>query len=119
IIINGLKSRNPEERREWAQTPLYQYRAYLSADDFANASSGWYGELHLWSREHAVYNQAVKELWDKNKYNPSKMTKRDAEDFLEQVRRSRDPRIATFRNMINDKRLKYELSSGARPHGGD
>jgi hypothetical protein len=33
--------------------------------------------------------------------------------------RSGDPRIATFVNMINDKRLKYELGIGPRPGGGN
>nr|WP_296379401.1 portal protein [Reyranella sp.] len=33
-IVNGLKSRNPETQREWAQTPLYRYRSQLSASDF-------------------------------------------------------------------------------------
>ena len=36
------------------------------------------------------------------------MTQRDAEDFIEQVMSSKDPRIATFRNMIIEKRLRYE-----------
>jgi hypothetical protein len=33
-IVNGLKSRNPETQRVWAQTPLYRYRSQLSASDF-------------------------------------------------------------------------------------
>jgi hypothetical protein len=33
-IVDGLKSRNPQERRQWAQTALYRYRSQLSADDF-------------------------------------------------------------------------------------
>ena len=34
-ILTGLKSRNPEEARKWAQAPLYKERARLSAKDFA------------------------------------------------------------------------------------
>jgi len=49
----------------------------------------------------------VQELWDKKNYNRSKMTKEDAEDFLDQVMRSRDPRIATFRDAIKNKSRKF------------
>jgi hypothetical protein len=86
---------------------------------FNNAVSGPYGERHPWSKEHAEYNRAVQELWDKNKYNPSKMTKADAQHFVEQIMRSREPRIATFRDMINDKRTEYLRSSGTKPSGGN
>jgi hypothetical protein len=37
MIVNGLKSRNPEEAQRWAQVPLYRYRSQLSAGDFAKA----------------------------------------------------------------------------------
>jgi hypothetical protein len=76
---------------------------------FKNAVSGPYGERHPWSKPHAEYNQAVQELWDRNKYNPSRMTKKNAEDFVEQIKRSKDPRIAPFRDAILQKRAKYEL----------
>ena len=47
------------------------------------------------------------------------MTARDAEGFINQVMRSRDPRIAPFRDMINDKRTEYLRSSGTKPSGGN
>jgi hypothetical protein len=34
-ILAGLKSRNPEDARKWAQAPLYKERARLSTQDFA------------------------------------------------------------------------------------
>jgi hypothetical protein len=86
---------------------------------FNNYTSGRYGEPHYFDGPHREYNQGVQELWDKNKYNPAKMTEKDAWDFIDQVMRSRDPRIKTFRDMILDKRVKYERSSGARPRGGN
>jgi hypothetical protein len=86
---------------------------------FNDTFSGWYGELHPWSKPHAEYNQAVTELWAKNHYNSSKMTKKDAEDFVKQVKKSRDPRIAKFRDEIIDKLWKYELRSGLPSRGGD
>ncbi|HEY2872493.1 MAG TPA: hypothetical protein VGJ56_11270, partial [Reyranella sp.] len=33
-IVNGLKSRNPAQQRQWAQAPLYRYKSQLSANDF-------------------------------------------------------------------------------------
>lgn len=33
-IVNGLRSRNPAEQRQWAQVPLYRYKSQLSANDF-------------------------------------------------------------------------------------
>jgi len=67
---------------------------------------------------HAEYNHAVQELWHKNHYNPAKMTTKDAEDFIGQIKRSRDPRIAEFRDMIVDKRTEYLREPGAKPSGG-
>jgi hypothetical protein len=61
------------------------------------------------SSRQVAYDQAVQELWGRNKYNPSKMTKKDAEDFVEQIKRSKDPRIAPFRDTILQEHAKYEL----------
>jgi hypothetical protein len=47
------------------------------------------------------------------------MTKEDAEDFLEQVLRSRDPRIAPFRDMILAKAKEYKHRHGTEIRGGD
>lgn len=63
---------------------------------------------------HREYNRAVQELWRKNKYNPSEMTTADALDFIEQVRASKDPRIATFVKMIRGKLRKYNVAQGDR-----
>jgi hypothetical protein len=105
----------------WVPGPIRRL-SNLSAEArkvFNNAVSGPYGEPHLWSGLHAEYNQGVQELWNKNKYNPSKMTAEDAQSFINQVMRSRDPRIAPFRDMINDKRTEYLRSSGTKPSGGN
>ena len=61
------------------------------------------------SSRQVAYDQAVQELWGRNKYNPSKTTKKDAEDFVEQIKRSKDPRIAPFRDTILQEHAKYEL----------
>ena len=63
---------------------------------------------------HREYNHAVQELWNKNKYNPSKMTAADAQDFIEQIRASKDPRIATFVKMIRSKLRRYGAARGRR-----
>jgi len=106
MVIGGPRSKG----HHWVPGPIRNL-PNLSADArkvFNDAFSGWYGEPHLWSKEHAIYNQGVTELWDKAKYNLSKMTKQDARDFIDQITRSRDPRIAPLRNAIIDKRLRYE-----------
>jgi hypothetical protein len=86
---------------------------------FNKSVSGWYGELHPWSKPHAEYNSGVKELWDKNKYTPSKMTKEDAEDFYRQIMRSRDPRIADFREAIATKAKEYRQRQRAPGREGN
>ena len=58
--------------------------------------------------ERAVYNQGIAELWNRNGYNHSKMTAEAAQDFVDQIMRSRDPRIAPFRDTILKKRSRYE-----------
>ena len=84
---------------------------------FNKYTSGPYGEPHLWSQPHAEYNQAVQELWDKNHYNPAKMTKKDAWNFIGQFRRSRDPRLLEYRRMIEDNVREYNRRL-AVPRGG-
>jgi len=104
----------------WVSGPIRRL-SNLSAEArkvFNKAVSGPYGEPHRWSGPHAEYNHAVQELWHKNHYNPAKMTTKDAEDFIGQIKRSRDPRIAEFRDMIVDKRTEYLREPGAKPSGG-
>ncbi len=93
----------------WVPGPIRR-QPNLSAEAravFNRDTSGWYGERHYNDGPHREYNQAVIELWNKNHYNPSKMTKRDAEDFLRQIRDSKDPRIADFHDDIVKKRSIY------------
>jgi len=65
------------------------------------------GELpggHGWSMEHSQYNTGVKELYDRwlrqNNIDPRTMTPKQAEDFVREVKRCPDPRVANFRNSI-------------------
>jgi hypothetical protein len=85
---------------------------------FNRDTSGWYGEPHYFDGPHREYNQGVMELWNKNHYNPSKMTKKDAQDFIDQVMSSRDPRIAEYRNFILDKCDAYARHHEAWLRGG-
>ncbi len=78
---------------------------------FEGSYTGYFGG-HGWSKEHLEYNQAVQELLNKNKYDLSKMTKAEAQKFVEQIRDSKDPRIANFRAMIYNKCMKYGLRMG-------
>jgi RHS repeat-associated protein len=76
---------------------------------FRDAATGYYGERHGWSKEHQEYNKAVQELWNKKNYDPSKMTKQEAQKFVDQIMRSRDPRIRDYRQAIFDKCVKYGM----------
>jgi hypothetical protein len=79
---------------------------------FNARTSGWYGEPHPWSKEHAVYNQGIAELWNKNGYNHSKMTAEDAQNFIDQIMQSRDPRIAPFNAVIALQPVGERLAFG-------
>lgn len=46
------------------------------------------------------------------------MSKAQAEDFLDQIRRTRDPRIAQYRRMIIDKCMKFGMR-GLAPFRGE
>src|SRR5262249_29968145 len=68
----------------WVSGPIRRL-SNLSAEArkvFNNAVSGPYGEPHRWSGPHIEYNRAVQELWNRNKYNPSKMTAENAQSFI-------------------------------------
>jgi RHS repeat-associated protein len=82
---------------------------------FQDAKTGYFGERHGWDKEHAMYNRGVQDLWDKNKYDPAKMTREQAEDFVRQVRESNDPRVSSYRMKIYNKCIKYAFKrSGIR-----
>ncbi len=85
-------------------------------DVFRNAKTGWYGERHGWDKAHSEYNKAVKELWDRNNYDKSCMTRAQAEDFVRQIKTSSDPRIVSYRNFIYNKVLKWAFRR--MPGGG-
>jgi RHS repeat-associated protein len=85
---------------------------------FHDAHTGWYGELHQWSAGHLAYNEAVLELWKRNRYDPSKMTKSQAENFVQQIRDSNDPRIAKYRRWIIRKCLNYGMRRVPYMSGG-
>jgi hypothetical protein len=75
---------------------------------FNRDTSGWYGEPHYNDSAHREYNQGVIELWNKNHYNPSKMTEKDAKDFIKQIKDSKDPRIMVLHDDIIKKRSLYK-----------
>jgi RHS repeat-associated protein len=86
---------------------------------FRNAKTGYFGEMHGWSKEHAAYNRGVQELWNKNSYDAKCMTKAEAQGFVRQVMSSGDPRIAEYRNSIINKAIKWGMRRGVGPRGGN
>ncbi len=85
---------------------------------FQDAKTGWYGERHGWDKGHSEYNKGVTDLWNKNNYDPSKMTKAQAEDFINQIKRSNDSRIAGYRKTIIQRCLRYGMGRGGPWRGG-
>ncbi len=85
---------------------------------FNNVRTGPYGEPHRWSKEHSEYNKGVQELWDKKKIDPSKMTAKEAQDFIRQIMESKDPRIASYKQWIIRQCMKYGQRGGAWLRGG-
>jgi RHS repeat-associated protein len=86
---------------------------------FQDAKTGWYGERHGWDKPHSEYNKGVTDLWNKNNYNVSTMTKAQAEDFISQIKRSRDPRIAGYRGWVIKRCLRFGMSRGGPWRGGE
>jgi RHS repeat-associated protein len=76
---------------------------------FRDAATGYFGERHGWSKEHQDYNKGVQDLWNKKGHDASKMTTKDAQNFVDQIMRSKDPRISEFRQKIFDKCVKYGM----------
>ena len=76
---------------------------------FNSAVTGTIPGGHNYGGGHSDYNKAVKEKWDAwlrdSKINPSKMTKKQAVDFTNQVLSCTDPRIAKFNKRIYEKIL--------------
>jgi len=73
---------------------------------------------HRWSREHDIYNEAVDKLLDKflgEKGLTSEATRPEhAREFIDVVRRSRDPRIREFNLNILRRELNYIMRFGPR-----
>ena len=65
---------------------------------------------HNFGEGHSGYNKGVKELWDKhlldNRIDPSKMTGKQAEDFVSKVKGCDDPRVRNFNLRIYNKFIK-------------
>ncbi len=53
---------------------------------------------HNYAKPHPNYNKAVKELWDNwiSGKDPSKLTGKQAQEFVEQILKSKDPRITAM-----------------------
>ena len=79
---------------------------------FNGAVTGDFGELHGWDKAHSEYNKGVQDLWDKKNYDPSTMTKQQAEDFVKEIKKSKDPRIDNFKRTIINKCIKFGMRRG-------
>jgi hypothetical protein len=75
-------------------------------------------EPHGWSKAHQRYNGAVGEHLDRfletNKIRPEQMTPDQAQSFVDQVKRSRDPGIRNYNLRIFMRELQFQLRRGPR-----
>jgi hypothetical protein len=76
------------------------------------------GQVHRGGKDHDEYNRAVREhmlryLRD-NGIRPEAMTAEQANKFLDEVKRSRDPRIRDFNLRIFRREFLFQLRRGPR-----
>ena len=75
-------------------------------------------EHHGWSKSHEYYNQAVREqlgqFLERNNVQPEAMTPAQAQSFVDQIKRSSDPRIKDFNLRIFRREFRYLLRYGPR-----
>jgi len=90
---------------------------------FDNAISGPLADnsVNRWNAEHRKYNDAVQETFNaflqKNNIAPQQMTPEQAQQLVEEVLGSPDPRIRGLKTKIMRQMLRYFLLRG--PRGGD
>jgi hypothetical protein len=70
-------------------------------------------ERHGWSKEHRIYNDAITEHFDRfmkeNSIRPEEMAPDQARRFVEEVKRSSDPRIRGLNMRIYMREIMYWL----------
>ena len=91
---------------------------------FVDATSGPLADTRVnrWSPEHAAYNDAVNEAFQaflkSNNITAEQMTPEQADEFIDEIFFSRDPRIRNFNRRIWSEAFRYwRRSEGGR--GGD
>jgi hypothetical protein len=77
-----------------------------------------HAERHGWSKEHQIYNEAVREQFgrflERNNIRPEQMTPNQARSFVLEILGSRDPRIRNYNVGILKRELQYRLRWGFR-----
>lgn len=90
---------------------------------FENAKSGPLADnsVNCWNVEHRSYNDAVQEdfnaFLERNKINSQQMTAEQAQEFVDEVLASADPRIRGLKMKVMHQMMRYFLLRG--PRGGD
>lgn len=90
---------------------------------FENAKSGPLADnsVNRWNVEHRSYNDAVQEdfnaFLERNKINSQQMTAEQAQEFVDEVLASADPRIRGLKMKVMHQMMRYFLLRG--PRGGD
>ncbi len=80
---------------------------------FENATSGPLADnsVNRWTTEHRAYNDAVQEVFDaflqRNNITSEQMTSQQAQDFVDEVKASNEPRIYNLKMKILHQALRY------------
>ncbi|WP_229512474.1 hypothetical protein [Massilia sp. AB1] len=96
----GLAGHHFVPQSLWRNEPLPEATRRV----FDRATTGPIPGGHNYGDGHSDYNKAVRELYEKwksqNNIQCAKMTPQQADDFINQVKRSQDPRIRNFNHRI-------------------
>jgi hypothetical protein len=108
------------EGHHWVIGPI-RNDSNLSPDArqvFRDAKTGYHGERHGWDKAHSEYNKGVQELWNSKNFDSANISKAQAQDYVRDIMRSSDPRVAGYRRIIINRCLNFGMRRGAWTRGG-
>lgn len=103
---------------------VFKLEKYKFSDDvlktFDRATTGHLNDptTNVFDKVHRAYNKAVEEALDdfikRNNISEGKMTSHQADKFVDEVKKSRDPRIRSLLNRILWGEVRFRMRNGVR-----